>query len=166
MQIVFARGASGNSTARNLAADDSRWESDEIGRLHLESLVDVQCPATLDLSGGKSGVVEPDPSGPPLPIVDAASAFIACLRTDRPDGLMPTVVCDASGVALGLVRWRVCGAGRAIAPSGKLGRPVMVRFSGRCEAGYSEERSRGSSCLQDTVVVTVKTMKIHRPTVY
>ena len=30
-------------------------------------------------------------------------SFISCLRTDRPDGLFSTVVCDECGVALGLV---------------------------------------------------------------
>lgn len=34
--------------------------------------------------------------------VDLVDAFAAPLRTDRPDGLWPTVVCDESGVALGL----------------------------------------------------------------
>lgn len=36
-------------------------------------------------------------------IVDAALAFVQCLRTDRPDGLFTTVVADEAGVALGLV---------------------------------------------------------------
>ncbi|CAN0545039.1 unnamed protein product, partial [Laminaria digitata] len=36
-------------------------------------------------------------------VVDAAKAFVECVRTDRPDGLMTTVVCDTTGVALGLV---------------------------------------------------------------
>jgi phosphoribosyl-AMP cyclohydrolase / phosphoribosyl-ATP pyrophosphohydrolase len=33
---------------------------------------------------------------------DLADATAACLRSDRPDGLFPTVVCDEHGVALGL----------------------------------------------------------------
>ncbi len=36
-------------------------------------------------------------------ILDPAEALAACLNTDRADGLWPTVVCDESGVALGLV---------------------------------------------------------------
>ncbi|KAH7470987.1 hypothetical protein KRP22_003140 [Phytophthora ramorum] len=36
-------------------------------------------------------------------VVDAALAFVQCLRTDRPDGLFTTVVADEAGVALGLV---------------------------------------------------------------
>uniref|UniRef100_A0AAV1UKT1 Phosphoribosyl-AMP cyclohydrolase domain-containing protein n=1 Tax=Peronospora matthiolae TaxID=2874970 RepID=A0AAV1UKT1_9STRA len=36
-------------------------------------------------------------------MVDAALAFVQCLRTDRPDGLFTTVVADEAGVALGLV---------------------------------------------------------------
>ncbi|TYZ64789.1 hypothetical protein PybrP1_011827 [[Pythium] brassicae (nom. inval.)] len=35
--------------------------------------------------------------------VDAGRAFVACLRSDRPDGLFTTVVADERGVALGLV---------------------------------------------------------------
>ena len=35
--------------------------------------------------------------------VSAAGAFSACLRTDRPDGMYATVVCDMLGVAIGLV---------------------------------------------------------------
>lgn len=34
--------------------------------------------------------------------LDPADALAACLSSDRPDGLWPTVVCDESGVALGL----------------------------------------------------------------
>lgn len=36
-------------------------------------------------------------------VLDPAAALAACLNTDRPDGLWPTVVCDEAGVALGLV---------------------------------------------------------------
>lgn len=42
----------------------------------------------------------------PLPLttgLDAVSAFVACLRTDRPDGLYTTVVVDECNTALGLV---------------------------------------------------------------
>ena len=35
--------------------------------------------------------------------LDVVGAFIACLRTDRPDGLYTTVVCDEHDVCLGLV---------------------------------------------------------------
>lgn len=35
--------------------------------------------------------------------LDPADAFAAALRSDRPDGLWPTVVCDEAGDALGLV---------------------------------------------------------------
>lgn len=37
------------------------------------------------------------------PTLDAVGAFVACLRTDRPDGLYTTVVVDECSVALGLV---------------------------------------------------------------
>ncbi len=35
-------------------------------------------------------------------VVTLAGCTAACLRTDRPDGLFPTVVCDEGGAALGL----------------------------------------------------------------
>jgi len=35
--------------------------------------------------------------------LSVAAAFAACLKSDRPDGLWPTVVCDEGGRALGLV---------------------------------------------------------------
>ena len=35
--------------------------------------------------------------------LDAVGAFVACLRSDRPDGLFTTVVVDECNVALGLV---------------------------------------------------------------
>lgn len=35
--------------------------------------------------------------------IDLADGFCACLRSDRDDGLWPTVVCDQRGAALGLV---------------------------------------------------------------
>ena len=40
---------------------------------------------------------------PDSPDVDLLGVFIACLKTDRLDGLYTTVVCDESGVCLGLV---------------------------------------------------------------
>lgn len=36
-------------------------------------------------------------------VLDPAESIAACMNSDRPDGLWPTVVCDESGVALGLV---------------------------------------------------------------
>lgn len=36
-------------------------------------------------------------------LLDAGEALVSCLRTDRPDGLFTTVVCDECGIALGLV---------------------------------------------------------------
>ncbi len=36
-------------------------------------------------------------------VLDPATAIAACMESDRPDGLWPTVVCDEAGIALGLV---------------------------------------------------------------
>lgn len=70
----------------------------------------MQCPAALELQGQQAGGGEAGGSGSggggaggAAGGVDAVSAFLACLRTDRPDGLWTTVVCDTMGIALGLV---------------------------------------------------------------
>lgn len=55
--------------------------------------------ATLDALGADAQVGMALYKG----ILDPADAIAACLRSDRPDGLWPTVVCDEAGVALGLV---------------------------------------------------------------
>ncbi|GAB1455978.1 hypothetical protein MASR2M48_12850 [Spirochaetota bacterium] len=55
--------------------------------------------ATLDVLGADAQVGMALYKG----ILDPADAIAACLRSDRPDGLWPTVVCDEAGVALGLV---------------------------------------------------------------
>ena len=34
---------------------------------------------------------------------DAVACLVGCLRSDRPDNLFPTVVCDRQGIAMGLV---------------------------------------------------------------
>jgi phosphoribosyl-ATP pyrophosphohydrolase/phosphoribosyl-AMP cyclohydrolase/histidinol dehydrogenase len=67
-----------------------------VGELHSKYTVNVSCRSHVVMEG--STVEQGGPQG-----VNAASAFVACLRTDRSDGLYTTVVCDASGVALGLV---------------------------------------------------------------
>ena len=48
-------------------------------------------------SAGEGGIDLPEDG------VDTLSAFISCIRSDRPDGLFTTVVCDEHGVSLGLV---------------------------------------------------------------
>lgn len=96
VELVFTRSTKGGADADAAAAG---WSPEEIGKLHLESGVDVQCPAKLELQGERGGGGGDGDGG----AVDAASAFLACLRTDRPDGLITTVVCDTMGVALGLV---------------------------------------------------------------
>lgn len=47
--------------------------------------------------------VSPYPQEHGRPTVDLIGAFIACLRSDRPDGLFTSVVCDELNVCLGLV---------------------------------------------------------------
>eukprot|EP00752_Nemacystus_decipiens_P012342 g10942.t1 len=102
------------------AAETARWSPEEIGKLHHEHGVDVQGPAKLELPGADGG-------GGGGGAVDAVSAFLACLRTDRPDGLMTTVVCDTMGVALGLV----------------YSNSASIRASIECGRGVYWSRSRG-----------------------
>lgn len=47
VELVFVRGTTGGSPRA--------WSSEEIGKLHLENGVDVQCPASLELSSGNGG---------------------------------------------------------------------------------------------------------------
>ena len=67
----------------------------DVGALHA-NMVDVIC-------AGVTVSEEPEPSGGAGATLDAAESFLECTRTDRSDGLLPTVVCDRAGVALGLV---------------------------------------------------------------
>ena len=116
VELVFTRsGPTGEANEDGTtAAETAQWSSEEIGKLHLESGVDVQGPAKLELQGADGGGGS---GGGGEGAVDAVSAFLACLRTDRPDGLMATVVCDTMGVALGLVSL----AGSAIEGAGGAG---------------------------------------------
>jgi len=63
-----------------------------VGRLHEKSGVDVLARATL---GGKSATADGR--------LVVGECVACCARSDRPDGLYATVVCDEGGVALGLV---------------------------------------------------------------
>lgn len=108
LEVVFTR-----SSRLENGRDVGAWSPKEIGALHLECGVDVACPARLASPGvGGGGVGGEDASLPVSGIVDAASVFVACLRTDRDDALIPTVVCDTSGVALGLVSYRISSSAR------------------------------------------------------
>ena len=107
-QLKTLRGREGASdyleivfTQRGVDGSHPVWSPEEIGRLHLDHGVDVQCPAFLKLPGGV--VNPPEGTGGTGGAVDAVEAFLACTRTDRTDELIPTVVCDTTGVALGLV---------------------------------------------------------------
>jgi len=100
----------------------------EIGALHKLG-VDCQCAAYVQVDDGAAAAnaaapvatavavavaaaatdaaaaaPPPPPPPPQAPApVDAAEALLACARTDRPDGLYASVVCDNRGCALGLV---------------------------------------------------------------
>ncbi|CAM9284894.1 unnamed protein product [Chrysoparadoxa australica] len=76
--------------------------------LHKDFVMDVAAPACVSVSTGpEAGEGASNGSSASADAsdgsIDAAEAFAGCLRSDRPDGLFTTVVCDASGVALGLV---------------------------------------------------------------
>ncbi|MEO1128761.1 MAG: phosphoribosyl-ATP diphosphatase [Planctomycetota bacterium] len=80
----------------------------------IAELVAAAGDARVTVAGGVSSVediAEADRLGADVQVgmalysgrVDLADALTAPLRTDRDDGLWPTVVCDEAGVALGLV---------------------------------------------------------------
>ncbi|CAM9670934.1 unnamed protein product [Discosporangium mesarthrocarpum] len=123
------RGREGSQDYVDLVLTDStsssgalRWSAEEIGQLHLSHSIDVLCPGFLEVEGSREGA-----GGSSVMAVDAVSAFICCLRTDRPDGLFTTVVCDARGVALGLV----------------YSNAESIRASLSCGRGVYWSRSRG-----------------------
>lgn len=92
-RLLPLRGKEGSKSYVELSISGvDSLAAEDIGDLHLKSAIDVvtSCHIPADgVTGGKG--------------VDAAAAFFHCLRSDRPDGMIPTVVCDTSGVAMGLV---------------------------------------------------------------
>ena len=89
------------------------WSAASIAALHkmeIQALIPTvpSAGSTSSSSNSSSSSTAPaDHRGPLLPLgqsaVDGVDAFLACLRTDRSDGLFTTVVVDECNVALGLV---------------------------------------------------------------
>lgn len=87
------------------------WSATSISALH-KMEIQALIPATT-VAGNKISTTTTTNTGPTdllnplLPLgqslVDGVDAFLACLRTDRSDGLFTTVVVDESNMALGLV---------------------------------------------------------------
>jgi len=86
----------------------------EASRGLVESLRATGFSGSITIAGGVTSVAEVaalDALGADAQVgmalykgmLNPADALAACLSSDRPDGLWPTVVCDESGVALGLV---------------------------------------------------------------
>ncbi|KAF4043560.1 Phosphoribosyl-ATP pyrophosphohydrolase [Phytophthora infestans] len=69
-----------------------------IQQLHHKHIC-IVCPGYCSGEGEQHDMATEDGAA----VVDAALAFVKCLRTDRPDSLFTTVVADEAGVALGLV---------------------------------------------------------------
>ncbi len=80
----------------------------------IASLARLTSPAKLTIAGGvraPEDIAIADGFGADAQVgmalysgaFDLAQGFAACLTSDRPDGLWPTVVCDESGRSLGLV---------------------------------------------------------------
>ncbi len=80
----------------------------------VQQLVEVAGDAKLTAAGGvrnADDIAQVDRLGADAQVgmalytgaIDLADGFCGCLRSDRPDGLWPTVVCDERGAALGLV---------------------------------------------------------------
>ena len=97
LQLAVTRApADGSDSLSKSAGAGAAWLSaKDVGALHA-NMVDVIC-------AGVTVSEEPEPSGGAGATLDAAESFLECTRTDRSDGLLPTVVCDRAGVALGLV---------------------------------------------------------------
>lgn len=108
----------GSVAAEGAAASLPSWLSvDAVGQLHRAG-VDVLAPASIAAAaatttatsatsadeGASASASAAASSSPEVhATLDPGSCFAACARTDRTDGLYTTVVCDASGKALGLV---------------------------------------------------------------
>lgn len=80
----------------------------------VQQLVEIAGDAKLTAAGGvrnADDIAQVDRLGADAQVgmalytgaIDLADGFCACLRSDRDDGLWPTVVCDQRGAALGLV---------------------------------------------------------------
>ena len=76
--------------------------------------------------------------------LDLADAFSAPLRSDRPDGLWPTVVTDERGVALGLV----------------YSSPESLREAVRSRRGVYQSRSRGAWVKGETSGSTQELLRV------
>ena len=106
-QAVKRQGTAGLPWELVVEAPSSlAWSTEGIAALHkLEAQALI--PAATNSSSSNSNGQGLDHTGPLLPLsqaaVDGVDAFLACLRTDRPDGLFTTVVVDECNVALGLV---------------------------------------------------------------
>ncbi|CAM9318139.1 unnamed protein product [Scytosiphon promiscuus] len=161
VELVFTRsdgGGAGKSNDQDTENAPAGWTSEAIGKLHLESGVDVQCPARLELQGEGGGGGGGESGGSGGVGVDAASAFLACLRTDRSDGLFTTVVCDTMGVALGLVY----SNSASIRASMESGRGVYWSRSrgglwrkGDTSGAWQELRNISVDCDSDAIKFTV-----------
>jgi len=115
-----SRGKEGEQDFLQLIVQGPAWTPEQVGQLHgMKPQVDCLVEAFIARSE--------DPPAPPTGPIDAASAFIACARTDRPDGLYTTVVTDERGVALGLV----------------YSNAESIRASLECGRGVYWSRSRG-----------------------
>lgn len=174
VEVVFTRGGDGGDCSAAASSPSSSWSPQEIGRLHLDYGVNVQCAATLPMElpngGNEISVSSGDGGGggggekgqrhggegdgadgkaaaaAAVDTVDGVSAFLACLRTDRPDGLFTTVVCDTTGIALGLVRR-------------KERRGFIVGRTGGKEEGTGGKEGRGGGALRNTKGIALGLMK-------
>jgi phosphoribosyl-AMP cyclohydrolase len=73
-----------------------------IGSFH-EYINSVFCPIIQTTSEEPLVMKSPYSKSSIIANIDLVDAFFGCLKSDRPDGLITTVVCDDHGVCLGLV---------------------------------------------------------------
>lgn len=85
-----------------LANNETSEEAAIIGSIH-ESISTVFRPIIQTTSENPSIIRSPYSNNEKIAEIDLVETFIRCLKSDRPDGLITTVVCDDHGVCLGLV---------------------------------------------------------------
>ena len=161
LQLAVTRApADGSDSLSKSAGAGAAWLSaKDVGALHA-NMVDVIC-------AGVTVSEEAEASAGTGATLDAAEAFLECTRTDRSDGLLPTVVCDRAGVALGLVysnhaSVRVSiASGRAVYWSARAPPAILLETLEPVRPPFLTERARCSRGAQVTLAQLALAQRRH-----
>lgn len=152
--IRTLRSASGSHLSLTVDASASTLTHTDVGRLHRHEM-HVQATGVIAASDAEVAAAEADR------VLDVGSAFIACARSDRPDGLFTTVVVDECGKALGLVYSNAASVLEAL----RIGRGVYYSRSrgglwrkGDTSGAWQALLSVRLDCDSDAMLFTVKQM--------